>query len=267
MPESTDRYVFDRAWEREHERLAALEAVYDPGTTERLAGLGVAAGWHCLEVGCGAGSIARWLADRVGERGRVLAIDLDPRFAEGHGRANLEVRRQDLLADPLPAGAFDLVHARAVLEHLPDRERAVRRLAAAVRPGGWLVLEDFDIEGPAVELIARYWPDGQHELAERLYRALEAAFGRAGADPGYGRRLPDALAGAGLTEVGARLQAPVLPGGTPFLALTLRQLRAPLLAGGLVEEAELDRAVELIQRQDVRYVPNVMVTAWARRPD
>ncbi|MFE9423966.1 class I SAM-dependent methyltransferase [Kitasatospora sp. NPDC006697] len=264
--DTTDRYVFDRAWEREHERLSALEAVYDPATTERLTGLGVAEGWSCLEVGCGAGSIARWLAGRVGEQGRVLAIDLDPRYAVRHELANLEVRQQDLLTEPLPAGAFDLVHARALLEHLPAREEALRRLAAATRPGGWVVVEDFDIEGPMVDMIARYWPAGHDRLAGRLYRALEAAFGGAGADAGYGRRLPDALAGAGLAEVGARLHAPVLAGGTPFLVLTLRQLRTPLLAGGLLGEAELEEVLELIQRQDVRYVPNVMVTAWGRRP-
>ncbi|WP_051969784.1 methyltransferase domain-containing protein [Kitasatospora azatica] len=266
QPPQADGYVFDRSWAREHERLAALEQVFDEATTERLTALGVGEGWHCLEAGCGGGSTARWLARRVGPTGEVLATDLDPRFAEGHGLPNLTVRRHDLLADPLPSAAFDLVHARALLEHLPGRAEALRRLVEATRPGGWVVIEDFDIEGPMVAAIARYWPAGHRALADRLYRALEAGFTAADADAGYGRRLPDALDEAGLTEVGARLHAPLLPGATPFLVLTLRQLRTPLLATGLITAQELDEAVDLIQRQDVRYVPNVMVTAWGRRP-
>jgi SAM-dependent methyltransferase len=266
QPDTADHYVFDRAWEREHERLASLEAVYDGVSLDRLAALGVTEGWQCLEVGCGAGSVARWLAERVGTSGSVLAIDLDPRFAEGHGLANLTVRRQDLLNDPLPADAYHLVHARALLEHLPARDEALARMVGATRPGGWVVVEDFDIEGPMVAAVARYWPTGHAELAERLYLALQAAFGGAGGDAGCGRRLPDALATAGLTGIGAVVHAPVLPGGTPFLILTLRQLRVPLLATGLITEQELDAAVELIQRQDVHYTPNFMVTAWGRRP-
>ncbi|MDH6142187.1 SAM-dependent methyltransferase [Kitasatospora sp. GP30] len=265
-PDTADRYVFDREWEREHERLAALEAVYDGVTLDRLARLGVAEGWQCLEVGCGAGSVARWLAERVGTRGSVLAIDLDPRFAEGHGLPNLTVRPQDLLTDPLPTDAYDLVHARALLEHLPAREQALDRLAAATRPGGWVMVEDFDVEGAMAAAAARYWPAGHTELAERLYSALQAVFGGAGGDAGCGRWLPDALARAGLTEIGALVHAPLLPGGTPFLVLTLRQLRAPLLAGGLIAAQELDTALELIQRQEIRYTPNFMVTAWGRRP-
>jgi SAM-dependent methyltransferase len=261
-----DTYVFDRSWSRERERLTALEQVFDEATTERLAALGVGTGWHCLEVGCGAGSIARWLAERVGPTGRVLATDLDPRFAECHGPANLTVRRHDLLADLLPEAAFDLVHARALLEHLPGRDEALRRLVAASRAGGWVVVEDFDIEGPTVPAIARYWPAGHEALAERLYRALAAGFGAAGADAGYGRRLPQALAAAGLTEVGARLHAPLLTGGTPFLPLTLRQLRTALLATGLISDQELAAAIELTGRQDIGYLPALMVTAWGRRP-
>ncbi|MCC9308822.1 methyltransferase domain-containing protein [Kitasatospora sp. RB6PN24] len=264
--DTADRYVFDRAWEREHERLAALEAVYDGVTLDRLAGLGVAEGWRCLEVGCGAGSVARWLAGRVGATGSVEAIDLDPRFADGHGLPNLTVRRQDVLTDPLPADAYDLVHARALLEHLPAREEALHRLVTATRPGGWVMVEDFDIEGAMAAAVARYWPVGHGELADRLYAALQAAFGNAGGYAGCGRWLPDALADAGLAEVGALVHAPVLPGGTPFLVLTLRQLRTPLLATGRITAQELDATVELIQRQEVRYMPNFMVTAWGRRP-
>ncbi|WP_042413559.1 methyltransferase domain-containing protein [Streptacidiphilus anmyonensis] len=260
-----ESYVFEQTWESERDRLASLEAVYDGPTRERLAALGVGEGWRCLEVGCGAGSVARWLAERVGGTGRVLAVDLDPRFALGVDVPGLEVRQHDLMADPLPEGAFDLVHARAVVEHIPERDEALRRLVAAARPGGWVVLEDFDVEGPMADAVARYWPSGSEELAGRLFRALEAAFTAAGVDAGYGRRLPEALASAGLVEVAARVHAPLLPGGTAFLGLTLRRLRPRLVGTGLLTDADLDATIELTERQGVMHVPNFMVTAWGRR--
>ena len=65
-----ESYAFDAAWEKERDRLRALEAVFDHASTRRLGDLGVGAGWRCLEVGCGAGGVARWLASQVGPGGR-----------------------------------------------------------------------------------------------------------------------------------------------------------------------------------------------------
>jgi methylase of polypeptide subunit release factors len=94
-------YVFDQGWPKERDRLAGIESLYDSYSTQRLAELGVGEGWQCLEVGFGAGGVALWLARRVGSAGRVLATDLDPRFLDGHGRANLDVRQHDIVTDPL----------------------------------------------------------------------------------------------------------------------------------------------------------------------
>ena len=85
--------------------------------------------------------IARRLAGRVGSSGRVVATDLDIRFIQEHGLGNLEARRHDILTDPLEQGAFDLAHARAVIMHSPDHQGALERMVAAVRPGGWVVVE------------------------------------------------------------------------------------------------------------------------------
>ena len=127
-------YLFDHAVKTERERLAAIEAAADPLTIECLEKLDVAAGWHCLEVGAGAGSMASWLCGRVGPDGKVVATDLQTKFLETIEAPNLEVRRHDITADELEQGAFDLVSARKVLEHLADPSAALRRMAGALRP-------------------------------------------------------------------------------------------------------------------------------------
>ena len=128
------------AEELERARLALLEEVCDPGTVLQLDAIGVGEGWRCLDVGAGGGSATRLLAERVGETGSVLALDLDVRLLEPLASDRVEVRRHDLLGEPLPQAAFDVVHARNLLMHLPARLDALRRLVAAVRPGGWLAV-------------------------------------------------------------------------------------------------------------------------------
>src|SRR5918911_827294 len=131
-------YLLDNAWQLARRRLARLEEQLDPGTLLHLEALGVGAGWRCLEVGGGGGSVADWLCRRVGPGGSVLATDLDTRFLEAVRAPNLEVRRHDIVAEELPDAAFDLVHARTVLNHLGRRDLALRRMAASPRPGGWI---------------------------------------------------------------------------------------------------------------------------------
>ena len=65
-------YVFDGTrHEAELKRLRTLEAVFDPGTRACLLATGLRAGWRCLEVGAGAGSVATWLCEAAGPPGRV----------------------------------------------------------------------------------------------------------------------------------------------------------------------------------------------------
>jgi SAM-dependent methyltransferase len=126
-----------------------LEQNYDPQSIRYLEATDVAAGWRCLEVGAGSGSIARWLAERVGPSGHVVATEIDPRFLEGLtalNLPNLEVQRHDIGLGELPERNFDLIHARLLLIHVPQRQEALARLVVALKPGGWLVIEDVDHE-------------------------------------------------------------------------------------------------------------------------
>jgi SAM-dependent methyltransferase len=212
--------------------------------------------------------VARWLAERVGPGGRVLATDLDLRFVEDGGHRNLDFRRHDILTDPLEEGTFDLVHERALLVHLPERKRALERMVAAVRPGGWVVAEDPDHGGAMIPALSRYVDPPEHAAPwERVFHGLDALFTGVGADAGFGPRLPGALAGAGLERIGAELHTPLLHGGAgSFLRLTIQRLQAPLAGTGLVNEPEIEQFLELLEQPSYGHLPFVMVTAWGQRP-
>ncbi len=137
-------YIYDQGFSEERARLAGIESLWDPGSRRLLDDLGIGAGWRCLEVGAGGGSLVEWMA---GRGAKVLAIDIDTRFVEPLAGDAIEVRRVDVRTDELPEGQFDLVHARLVLEHLTERRQILDRLAAALRSGGWMVIEDYDWTG------------------------------------------------------------------------------------------------------------------------
>ena len=262
-------YVFNQAWYQEQQRQLTLEALHDEATTHRLATLGVGAGWRCLEVGCGAGSVACWLAERVGTSGQVVATDLEPRYFVGEPSANLEIRRHDIRVDPLEESAFDLVHARAVVEHLPERDEILARLVAATRPGGWVVIEDSFFGGAMVATIAACTtPHDYADLEARTYAAMATLFSARGARADYGPELPRALRAAGLVKVEADLHARFTWGGAAqdFRRLGMDQLRGPVRQLGLLTDEEIASIYALTHREDAAYIPLPMVTAWGQRP-
>src|SRR5579884_2803998 len=137
------KYIFDNSWQKERERLAAQEQAFDPGTIRVLTeNCGIGRGWHCLEVGAGGGSIAQWMCQQVGSEGSVVATDIDTRFLDALEEPNLTVLTHDITKDELPAGEFDLIHMRLLLDMMPDKKAIVRKLMAALRPSGYLVLEE-----------------------------------------------------------------------------------------------------------------------------
>ena len=151
IPEGSDphrsagfTYALDNSSRETPARFDALSGMFDRGTIRHLEDRGVSESWRCLEVGGGGGSITAWLANRVGPTGHVLVTDVDPRFLEPLSAQNVEVRKHNIVTDPLPNATFDLIHARLVLIHLPEREKVLARLVSALKPGGWLVDEDFD---------------------------------------------------------------------------------------------------------------------------
>jgi SAM-dependent methyltransferase len=198
-------YALDNSWSKAKRRLALLEFYLDPKTKRRALALGLAHGWRCLEVGAGGGSIALWLSEQVGMEGRVVATDINPTLLEELERPNLKTRHHDILNEPLPEGDFDLVHARWILHHLPTPEIAISRMVSALRPGGWLLLEEVDFFPVHASENADY-----RDFMTALVNTVVKASGR---DCFWARALPGVVTGQGLSNVSGEGDFSLLQGG------------------------------------------------------
>ena len=259
MSDASGTYVYDQDWKEERDRLAGMEQLWDDGTKAIVESLGISPGWRCLEIGGGAGSIAEWLADRVAPAGEVLATDVSTRYLSAIERPNLEVREHDVLKDPLPAEHYDLVHARLVVEHLG--RPALERMAPAVRPGGWLVLEDYSFAAVAV--------DPPDERFERVTAAVLDFMSQAGFDPEYGPKLVHELEAVGLEAVEAAGRSRVYRGGSPgtaFMRLSLDSLRDALVAAGALTADDVDQALARVDDPETVFTSPLMIGAWGRKP-
>lgn len=259
----TSSYILDNAAKEASARFPALSAAFDPGTIRHFEGLGVGPGWRCLEVGGGGGSIAAWLAARVGATGHVLVTDIDPRFLESLSGSNMEVRRHNIVTDPLPEGAFDLVHSRLVLGHIPERENVLARMAAALKPGGWIVDEDFDIS---------MFPDpatNPGEVLSKTYLAMSRIMDEHGVDRRFGRRLFGLLRALGLVNAAAEGRTFMWSSGSPgpsLLRANFEQLRNAMIQAGYITEKEFDEDIAGLDDPDFMIPSPILWTAWGRRP-
>lgn len=257
-------YVFPNAAPQAAARLLALSTVFDPGTIRHLEVRGVGQGWRCLEIGGGLGTITRWLSDCVGPGGRVLTTDIDTRLLELLQLPNVEVRRHDIVADPLPEAAFDLAYTRLVLEHVSDPDRALARIVGAVKPGGWVVIEDFEILPASADP-----QDGFSERISKTASVMRHVTAAAGARMQFGRSLLRRLRAAGLESTDAEGRAFIWPGGSTGATLNrlnYEQLRDAILATGKITEEEF--AIDLARLDDCDFEIRspILWSAWGRRP-
>jgi SAM-dependent methyltransferase len=258
-------YTLDNAGREASARFDALAAMYDPGTIRHLEERGVSSGWHCLEVGGGGGSIAAWLSARVGPTGRVLVTDIDPRFLESLHVPNLEVRRHDIVNDPLPEAAFDLVHSRLVLLHIAEREKALARMIAALKPAGWLVDEEFDAASMLPDPLAN-----PGEVLLKTHVAMRQVMKDRGVDDGYfARRLFSRLRAHGLVDVAAEASIFMWQSGSPGVSLlraNYEQLHSSMIDAGYITEEEFEQDVAHLDDPGFIMPSPIMWTAWGRRP-
>lgn len=255
-------YILDNAAPQAPTRLQALADLFDAETTAHLEGTGIAAGWHCLEIGGGGGSIANWLAARVGSAGHVLATDIDPRHLEFSRQPNVEVRQHDIGRDPLPSRAFDLIHARLVLNFVPLGQDVFSRLRDALKPGGWLVVENFEVYANAFQST-----DASDAGALPSSPMLRQVMQRSGADPQFGRKLGIYFRSAGLIDVELGGRTFAWRGGSTaadMMRANCEQLRDALLAAGLSAD-DLARDYAKLAQPEFEFTSPILWTARGRR--
>lgn len=265
---ATGSYPIERrTGEIERLHLQAAAIAFDAGVM--LEHIGVAAGWRCLDLGCGPGGILELLSARVGPTGRVVGLDADAVFLE-HARArsaalgNVELVLGDAYRTGLPRASFDLVHARFVAATAGRPQALFAEAAALARPGGIVAFQE-----PDIGTLKCYPP---HPAWDRLVELCERVFALAGGDVHLGRRLHVLAREAGLKMVHYR---PFLVGFrsggamTDYLPATIESLRGAVLRHELADARELDAALAACRRHlaDPDTVFNYVTVAqvWGRR--
>jgi ubiquinone/menaquinone biosynthesis C-methylase UbiE len=223
-------------------------------------------GIRCLEVGAGAGTVAHWLARRCGPGGEVVAVDLDPSHIPAHPQ--ITPLAHDITTGA-PQGRFDLIHARLVLGHLRRRETVLTSLAAALTPGGALVIEEFDPSWDR-SVICSPDPDAR-TLFSGYHRALLAVLTQSGADPTWGRRVHTLMRHTpGIADVQAEYWSRTWHGGQAGCMLphvAAAQLRSRLIDAGMTAE-DVGRFRKLLLDRRLVIAGNTCVstTGWAASP-
>ena len=158
-----------------------------------------------LDIGTGPGTIAADFAARL-SAGSVTGLDSAPtavaetgRLATERGLRNLTVTEGDVYALPYADGAFDVVHAHQVLQHLADPVAALREMARVCAPDGVVAVRDADYA-------AMTWYPDRPEL-DRWLRLYHLVARHNGGEPDAGRRLVGWVRAAGFATVSATASA------------------------------------------------------------
>jgi SAM-dependent methyltransferase len=258
-------YLLDNQQAEAGVRFDALAALFNASTFRHIRSLGITEGWRCWEVGAGGVSIPSWLAEQVGPAGYVLATDIDVSWMTTDADSGYTVRRHDVGVDQPPEHGFDLVHARLVFVHVPQRAAALAAIVSALRPGGWLLLEEAD---PALQPLV--CPDESglaQQLANKLKRDFRTLMAQRGVDLSYGRTLPRLLREAGMVDVEADAFFPITGRANTLLEqATVLQIRERLVSAGLATNDEIDEHLSNLVEGKLDLATSPMVSAWGRKP-
>ena len=262
---ASTEYAFDNNNDEAINQLRFIGETVDPHTRSVLESIGIAPGWTCWDVGAGAGTVAHWLAERVGSGGRVLATDIKPQHIAEQG--NLTIQHHDIRTDPLPAGKFELIHARLLLMHLRDRENVLSRMVSALNPGGRLVVSDWQTD--YLDLVLDTPDIASSELFQKFLNICRAGSPGAGIDTRWATRAHGVMRAAGLVDLKTEVHASSWEGGSGACLLhrsNTIQLEPGLLSAGF-EKSELQRLRDILL--DPRFViaSHLMFTTVGTLPE
>ena len=258
-------YLLANAAAQADARFAALSELFDHITFGHFDRVGLGPGWRCWEVGAGGPTVPQRIARRVGPGGRVVATDIDTSRLREHDVVGIEVIVHDVARDDPPGREFDLVHARLVLTHVPERYDALRSMISALRPGGWLVIEDFD---PALLPAACLEVTGpQQHRANKIRRGFLDLLGGRGVDLYYGRKLPRLFREHGLTQVGADAYFPVCSPSSRLLeAANTAQLIDAMVSSEHASREDIDGYLAALHAGELDITMPPLVSAWGASP-
>jgi SAM-dependent methyltransferase len=229
----------------ELERLQLQSRVWEPSGRRLLSKIGDGSGGRVLDVGCGAMGWLRILGEWVGASGEVVGFDIDESllaaarsFLAAEGISNVELAVDDLFDSKLEPQSFDLVHARYLIAPLGRGPEQVASHQRLLRPGGSLVLEEWDL--------GSWHFNPPAPAAERLIRLLSEIFATLGGEAG--RELPQLLREVGITEPETDAHVIALKPGHPYLRLPLQFSAA--LESRLLETLSEDELASLRREAD-----------------
>jgi SAM-dependent methyltransferase len=254
-------YILDDAAALEYQRLDLMAKILDPWTRGYLTGVGVGPGWRCLELGGGNGSITEWLAHQVGWSGQVVAVDIKPTLLALLPEPNVRVQQRDVRQGDLPGDGYDLVTCRALLHQIAaDAPTVLAKMAAALQPGGWLVVQEPDFH---------LAPTTEPPVWAAMWRGLLEWGRRNGVDWFIGRRLPALVDGLGLETTKAKTDVQNIRGrdrGARYFQLFFAEVRERVLASGLLDATTFDAASALLDDPTYWTQCWMMTAVWARKP-
>lgn len=222
MTSQSRDYLYGGDFAEERARLAGIEALWDPGSRSLLDELGLDSGWRCLEVGAGGGSLVEWMAARGAE---VTAVDIDTRF----------------------------------VEHLADRRDILRKLVETLRPGGWIIIEDYEFGCFSL---------GDEPHFDATVRAILRYMEKAGFDRTFRRRVVDYLVDAGLTDVRGEGRARIIDAHSPgfdFFKLSVENMRQAVVEAGALAAADAEATAARFADQSMRVFTPLLMAGIGRR--
>lgn len=237
-------------------RLNLQGNLYNPGSQKFLLAQGLKKNHSVLEVGCGSGSMTTWLAEQVGNRGRVLSIDNNreqvlatERIVKKAKLRQVECREHSVFDLEQLNEKFDFIYVRFVLIHLEDPFTALIKMRQQLKKHGRLIIDEilnsFNFCHPATPVF------------DKRRHTIEQFMIKNGLNPNFGLTLKPLLKKLTFTSLQESLFQPVLIDAThkKLLPLVFYEMKDKLIALGILNTVEWKTLVTELEKmqKDKKY--------------
>jgi ubiquinone/menaquinone biosynthesis C-methylase UbiE len=247
MVAGVERYVI-RGGHEGYNRLLLLARASWPDTAALFSRAGIRPGMKCVDLGCGGGEVTFELARLVAPGGSVTGVDMDEvklglarTAAVERGIGNVEFTARNVNSWDEPDG-YDVVYSRYLLQHLSEPVDLLRRMWAAVRSGGLVIVEDADFDG--------WCCHPPNEGFDFFVRAYAEVIRRRGGDHATGRKLYHYFLEAGIPTPHVDLVQSVFVSGEgkELARSTLDATSEAILSEGVATSDELAAALASLRQ-------------------